>query len=202
MSLKLGKKFNRCYSIRLPFLDGYYNIDIFFDKRSTFVLFGIDREFDEGIETVTSKVSMFKNLESSKFCETFIKLHNFRKNTLDIANQFSGIKPEYTNDIVYIFNETLTLSKVNIENRDLFDELTIYGLTMNVNFNDFIFLIAERQNINQKLRKKFVRTTGLQIATAASIKSLDEYYIENQTSGKAGTEKRFVAKDAVIKLED
>ena len=200
MNLTLGNKFNRNYNLRIPFTSGYYNVGIFFDKRSAFVLFGMDRE--EGNDTISTNISMYKNLESSKFCETFIKLHNYRKNTLDIVNQFSGIEPEYTNDIVYNFNETMILSKINIGNKELFDQLTVYGLTMNLHSDDFIFIIAERQNINQKLGKKFVRTTGVQIATAASIKTLDEYYIEHQTSGKAGTEKRYVAKDAVIKLED
>jgi hypothetical protein len=200
MNLTLGNKFNRNYNLRIPFTSGYYNVGIFFDKRSAFVLFGMDRE--EGHDAISTNISMYKNLESSKFCETFIKLHNYRKNTLDIVNQFSGIEPQYTNDIVYNFNETMILSKINIDNRELFDQLTVYGLTMNLHSDDFIFIIAERQNINQKLRKKFVRTTGVQIATAASIKTLEEYYIEHQTSGKAGTEKRYVAKDAVIKLED
>jgi len=200
MNLTLGNKFNRSYNMRIPFTSGYYNVGIFFDKRSAFVLFGMDRE--EGHDTISTNISMYKNLESSKFCEAFIKLHNYRKNTLDIVNQFSGIQPEYTNDIVYNFNETMILSKINIGNKELFDQLTVYGLTMNLHSDDFIFIIAERQNINQKLGKKFVRTTGVQIATAASIKTLDEYYIEHQTSGKAGTEKRYVAKDAVIKLED
>lgn len=200
MSLKLGSKFNRCYSIRIPFLHGYNNLSVFYDKRSTFLLFSVDR--DEIQDVTNSKITMFKNLESSKFCETFIKLHNYRKQSLDISNQFSGIQPEYTDEIVYAFNETITLSKVNVDGRELFDELTLYGLTMNVHSNEFLFVIAERQHINQKLQKKIVRTTGVQIATAASLKTLEEYHIEKQTAGKEGTQPRFVPEDAVIKLEE
>ena len=47
------------------------------------------------------------NLESSKFCETFLKLHNYRKSTLDIVNQFDSIKPEYYSDINFILNESI-----------------------------------------------------------------------------------------------
>jgi hypothetical protein len=201
MSLKLGKKFNRSYEIRLPFLDGYYDIKIFFDKRSSFLLFGVDKEFENSQSIVNTKVSMFKNLESSNFCEVFIKLHNFRKSTLDISNQFSGIRPEYTGDISFILNETIKLAKIAGDEKDFFDLLSVYALTMNIHSNEFIFLIAERQHVNQKLKKKVVRTTGVQIATAASLKTLNEYYIERNL-GKEGTEIRFVPQDAVIKLED
>ena len=39
MGLNLGKQFNRNYNVRIPFLDGFYNIGVYFDKRSTFLLF-------------------------------------------------------------------------------------------------------------------------------------------------------------------
>ena len=84
MSLKLGKSFNRSYNLRVPILDGYYNIGLFFDKKSTFLLFRVDPDFSHGKFERNVKINMFKNLEQSKFCETFIDLHNYRKNTLDI----------------------------------------------------------------------------------------------------------------------
>ena len=84
MSLKLGKSFNRSYNIRIPILDGHYNIGIYFDKKSTFLLFRVDPDFSDSSFKHNIKINMYKNLESSKFCETFIKLHNYRKNTLDI----------------------------------------------------------------------------------------------------------------------
>ena len=46
MGLTLGKSFNRCYTTRVPFLDGYYNIGTFFNKRSPFLLFRIDADFE------------------------------------------------------------------------------------------------------------------------------------------------------------
>ena len=96
MALTLGKSFDRNYNIRIPFLDGYYNIGIFFNKRSTFLLFKVDPDFSIATNQKHGvKINMFKNLESSKFCETFINLHNYKKSTLDIINQFDNIKSEY-----------------------------------------------------------------------------------------------------------
>ncbi len=187
MGLKLGKSFDRNYNLRLPFMNGYYDIGIFFNKKSTFLLFSVDHGGDNEGQGV--KVNMFKNLESSKFSETFLDLHNYRKNTLDILNQFKEIKPEYFHEVSFIMNETLTLSKVEIdEDRTLFDCLNIYGFTLNSYLNEFIYIITERQNIVKKLNRKIVRTSGIQIATSSALKMLNEYHQESLVSGRAGTE--------------
>ena len=102
MGLNLGKSFDRSYNIRLPFMNGYYDIGIFFNRKSTFLLFSVDSVGNDG---QGAKINMFKNLESAKFCETFLDLHNYRKNTLDILNQFKAIKPEYFHEVSFIMNE-------------------------------------------------------------------------------------------------
>ena len=83
--LTLGKSFNRCYNLRLPFLNGFYNIGVYFNNKSSFLLFSIDPDFQKssGIEH-SVKINMYKNLESSKFCETFFFLKNFDKNLFQI----------------------------------------------------------------------------------------------------------------------
>lgn len=190
MGLKLGKSFDRNYNLRLPFMNGHYDISIFFNRKSTFLLFGVEpglRGSDSEGQGV--KVNMYKNLESSKFCETFLDLHNYRKNTLDILNQFKAIKPEYYHEVSFILNETLTLAKVEIDDeRTLFDCLNIYGFTLNSYLNEFIYIITERQNIVKKLNRKIVRTSGLQIATGSALKMLNEYHQESLISGRVGLE--------------
>ena len=180
MALKLGKSFNRNYSIQIPILDGYYNIGIYFDKKSTFLLFKVEPDFVTGSFQHNIKINMYKNLEASKFCETFINLHNYRKTTLDILNQFKKIDDTYTHDISFILNETITLSKICLENKDVYDTLNIYALTMNSFRNEFVFIITERQNILKRLGKKIVRTSGLQIATTPALDMLEDYYKEKQ----------------------
>lgn len=190
MGLKLGKSFDRNYNLRLPFMNGHYDISIYFNKKSTFLLFGVEpglRGSDSDGQGV--KVNMYKNLESSKFCETFLELHNYRKNTLDILNQFKTIKPENFHEVSFILNESLTLSKIEVDDdRTLFDCLNIYGFTLNSYLNEFIYIITERQNIVKKLNRKIVRTSGIQIATGSALKMLNEYHQESLTSGRAGIE--------------
>jgi len=189
MALKLGKSFDRNYNLRIPFLDGFYDIGIFFNKKSTFLLFSVDSSKDKYAASQGIKINMFKNLESSKFCEAFLELHNFRKNTLDILNQFKCVKPEYYHEVSFIMNETLNLSKFEVdEDKTLFDCLNIYGFTLNSYQNEFIFLITERQNIVKKLNRKIVRTSGIQIGTSQAINMLNDYHEESRTAGKAGME--------------
>ena len=186
MSLTLGKLFDRNYIMRVPFLDGNYNIGTFFNKRSTNLLFSVEPDFENTSSKFGVKINMFKNLKSSKFCETFLNLHNFRKNTLDIMNQFDDIKADYSYEIGFIFNESLKLAKIDINGKDVYDTLNLYGFTMNSYSNEFIFIIAERQNILKKLGKKMVRTTGIQVSTSNALGLLDEFNQESKECGKQG----------------
>ena len=180
MALSLGKSLNRSYNIRFPFMSGYYDVGIFFNSRSTFLLFNVipdfSKEGEEHKRNVT--VNMFKNLESSKFSETFLDLHTYRSKNLDIFNQFNNIKSNYSQDISLISNETLILSKVEVNSKILNDCLKIYVFTMNAYVNEFIFLLAERQNVVRKLDRKIVRTTGIQISTNQSLSLLDSFHQE------------------------
>ena len=51
MALKLGKSFDRNYNIRIPFLTGFYDIGIFFNKKSTFLLFSVDQCMQQNTES-------------------------------------------------------------------------------------------------------------------------------------------------------
>ncbi|MFW9871710.1 MAG: hypothetical protein ACFFG0_01320 [Candidatus Thorarchaeota archaeon] len=201
MSLKLGKSFNRSFSLRIPILDGFYNIGIFFDKKSTFLLFRLDPDFSNSSFKHNVKINMFKNLESSKFCETFIKLHNYRKNTLDISNQFEKIKDEYTHDVSFILNETITLSKFELHDKNVFDTLNIYGFTLNTFIDEFIFILTERHSIMRRLNKKIVRTSGVQIATTPALNILDEFNQESKIKIQSGRE-TVGNKDTIIKFSE
>lgn len=169
MSLSLGKSFDRSISSRINFLEGHFNVTAFFNKRSTFLLFDVNQQ---GISSKNIKIKMYKNLFGSQFCELFLNLYSHRNHTLDIQNQFMGIKQDRQPYINFLFNETYVLSKMKIEEdskKEVEDKLNLYGFFLNDYVNEFIFILAERQNIQPKLRKKIVRTTGLQIATSDAL---------------------------------
>jgi PHP family Zn ribbon phosphoesterase len=128
-------------------------------------------------------VKMFKNIEAAKFCDVFVNLHNFKKETLDIVNQYDCVKPDYTNEITMIMNETITLSKIKVQDRDVYDTMNLYGFTILPYIEEYFFMIAERHSIMKKLGKKVVRTIGLQISTPTTTKILEEYYDESKNAG-------------------
>lgn len=193
MSLQLGRSFNRNYTIRFPFLDGFYDIGLFFNNKSSFLLFSVDSDFSQvkSKELKHSvKISMFKNIESSKFCETFLNLHSYRSQSLDIINQFKEIKSDYINDINFIFNETMTMAKYTSENFTFYDTLNLYCFTLTTFSNEFLFLIAERQNIISKLQKKIVRSSAIQISTTPALNLIDEFSNELRESKIKNTTKQ------------
>ena len=67
--------------------------------------------------------------------------------------------------------------------------------------NEFLFLIAERQNIISKLQKKVVRSSAIQIATTSSIDLIDEFYEDARQSKIVDVTKRVISDDDIVKLE-
>jgi hypothetical protein len=97
-------------------------------------------------------------------------------------------------------NETIILSKVDVNDKELFDLLNIFVFTLNPYQNEFVFLLTERHNILKRLGKKVVRTSGLQIATSSSLQLLDEYHQDSIYCGKEGTRIRNASKE-IIKIQ-
>ena len=176
MPLSLGKMFNRNYNIRLPFLDGFYDIGIFYNTKSPFLLFSVDGDFcDSSTKTISKsvKINMFKNIEASLFCSSFLELHNYKSQSLDIMNQFKEIKNDSLCDINFIMNENLILTKHSVNNSIYFDQLILYGFALSAYTNEFIFLLSERQFINLKYKCKIVRTSGIQISTTSALEMIE-----------------------------
>jgi hypothetical protein len=66
--------------------------------------------------------------------------------------------------------------------------------------NEYVFLIAERQNIISKLQKKVVRSSAIQIATSSSIDLIDEFNNELRDSKIKDVTKRVIS-DEVITID-
>jgi hypothetical protein len=180
-SLRLGKSFNRSYSIRVPLIDQIFDIGIFFSTKSVFVLFSIDLEpsssFPKPVEKAAGyKILTFKNLRSSLFCELFLDLYTYSSLKLDIVNQVKGIKDGYHNEVIRRKFEKIYLNSYEFESEGkMLDdkiEISLYNL---VSFHkEFIFLVCERCFVSKLLGKKIVRTSALQIGSSSSLTYLKE----------------------------
>jgi hypothetical protein len=202
MALRLGKIFDRNFNIRFPFLDGNYDVGIFFNKYSSFLLFSVDGDFSTiSRDRQNIKINMYKSLVLSKFCESFLILHNYKNENLDIINQFESIKAEYFHDINLSINESISLSKYEVDNKVLYDTLNVYGFLLSSYINEFIFIIAERQFIDKKINRKIVRTCGLQIATTSSLDLINRYHQEDVGKGKMASLLQIPSGDTIVMEE-
>lgn len=200
MSLTLGKQFDRNYNLRIPFLNSFCNVYVFFSKKSPLVLYNVDQDSKTEFNKSFS-IRMFKNLTGSVFCETFLDLHDYRKSNLDIVNQFNNVKSEFSSDIIFVCNESINLAKINTEDRTLFDTITIYGFTLASYVNEYVFIVSERQHINQNLNKKIVRTTGIELGTSESIEFIKDINNRTKESGVLGIDEKEDKSNKTIKLD-
>lgn len=199
MSLTLGKQFDRNYNLRIPFLNTFYNIYVYFSKKSPLVLYNIDQDSKSEIDKSVS-IRMFKNLTGSVFCDTFLNLHDYRKNNLDIVNQFHDVKSEFSSDILFVCNESINLTKVDVGDRVLFDTITIYGFTLASYINEYVFVVTERQHINQNLNKKIVRTTGIELGTNESLEFIKDINNRVKNDGVLGINNKEDKSNQTLKL--
>ena len=122
---------------------------------------------------------------------------------MDISNQFDRIKDDYYSEVVFVLNESITVSKYVVEDKEYFSQVMFYGLTLSAYETEYLFLIAERQHILSKLKKKVVRTTAIQLATSRSLKIIDDYYTDYKTSLLARKKKQPILDTTkIIKLGD
>ena len=163
--LELGNSLNREYRIRVPFMNGFCNLGIFMNPRKLLVLFSLKADVVDNYP----KVQMNRNLQGSMFCEKCIELYSYQSKSLDIRNQFNGIKKKYDDRVSQVINETVVMSKVTLNDKELSNRLELFGFTI-VGFDtEYLYLIAERQHINVEQEKKLVRTCGIEIASSEAI---------------------------------
>lgn len=176
MCTGMNEDFNRNYNMSIPFLDTQINIGIFCNTKTPDIMFTTDHNISETTQQLHGlKITSFTNIATSEFCDTFIKLNNYEQEKLSIVNQFSGIKDEYRylNELHYIFNEDIKFCKHQFSpNHSTFDQFMVFGFGFNSMEGEYIYMIAERQCISTNIKKKIVRTIGLQIATSKSIEYL------------------------------
>lgn len=177
MSLSLGKLFNRCYCSRVPFLNGFYDIGVYFDTKSHFFLFDI-KPIATMVNNCGVNVRMFKNIEAAKFTQLFLDLHSYRSDNLDIKNQIKTIKENSCDAINMILIESIILGNHRISSdKTIKDTMNIYGYGFSNYPNEYLFMVAERCFICRQTNRKIVRTGALQIASTDSSDFIESIFL-------------------------
>lgn len=161
--ITFGSKFNRRYSIYFPLFDDNIVLEIFFNRNNPNVAFSLDKNtYNQIKDDDNICYNLYGDITNSSF-SNFLVIENIKTTYLDIVNQFSDVKNEYKDRIQYLTNESIKVCRVNTKNGEFDSMLYMYGFTCADFLNEYLFLIAERQHIDNKLNKKIVRSYGLQL---------------------------------------
>jgi len=161
----LGNKLNRLYSMQLSFMDSFCEITVVFNKSNSFIGFNVDQRNYIRSRNNEIRNIIFQDLSKSGFSTSFLDIRDYKSKNLDIKRQFHNILPAYKDHIHYETNETIKLSKIQIQKGSLESCIYIYVFRITDLGNDFIYCLAERQHIDVVLDKKIVRTCGLQLCS-------------------------------------
>jgi len=189
--LTFGTKLNRSYSLYLPFTGKYETVTVYFHKGNASLGFKPGHNLQEASKNNLISINTYKDLKKSTFASTFLDIKDFVSENLNIKNQFSNVLEPYKQKIQYLANESIKLSKFELEDGKVLENLLyIYSFTFTDYDNEFLFILAERQHIDTVLNKKFVRTSGIQISTYQCLEDMvktAEFY-KGQTIQKGNPE--------------
>jgi hypothetical protein len=165
--LTFGSKLNRSYTLYLPMLNSHVGISVFFHKGNTSIGFKPDHTLQDMSKNDNINITTYKDLKKSVFASSFLEIADFTSDTLNIKNQFSNIREPFREKIQYLANESIKLSKHELEDgkRPLQNLIYLYVFSFTDYDNEFIYILAERQHIDTVLGKKFVRTSAIQLTT-------------------------------------
>ncbi len=171
MMITFGPKTNRRYSTYFNFLSKRYIVDIYFHKNSTYLGINIDHDCISQLRHQNALYNMYRDVNESSF-STFLSIKNLSTKNLSIINQFDDIKNEHKDKVQYLNNECVKVAQVVTHSGKKYDSLLyIYMLGM-CDYKDIIYIIYERQHIDQILNKKVVRSCAIQIATKERISEM------------------------------
>ena len=169
----------------------FYNI--LYNKQTSAIQFQVDSNADIMKKNEVS-VSMYRNLETSKFCNTFFHFINQKNDSTDFRFKFAGVNKVYERDIFQFQKEKLDLnSKQNTDKHLSNNYLLVLGWKIFGLEDDFIFYFIQRKCFNKVTRTNIIRTAGLQFATKLGNERFERYHIDSQNSIKKVTDVPFLA---------
>lgn len=146
---------------------------ILFNKQSSALQFSINTNFEGFKEKVY--VTMYRNLDDCKFCQTFFQLQSVKDERYDYRFKFSGMNRLFEKDIFRFSKEKLDLQLPEVHNKSTNNYLLVLGWKLYDIEDDLIFFFVQRRCYNNISRMNILRTMGLQFATSRGVETLDKY---------------------------
>ena len=166
-------------------LDRSLTLNTFIQKKNIFfsvchnkvnspLQFQIDPNCDL-IKSGKIEVATFRNLNKSKFCETFLNLDNRQDEKIDYQNKLLGMNRYYEKHIFHFLKEKYIFHLSEVK-KPTNNYLLIIGWKIYCYEEDYNFFFFERRCYNNITRNNILRTAGLQFATKKGLEALDNYY--------------------------
>jgi len=153
---------------------------ILFNKQSSALQFSINTNFESDKEKIY--VTMYRNLDECKFCQTFFQLQSIKDDRYDYRFKFSGVNRLFERDVFRFSKEKLDLQLPEQHIKSTNNYLLVLGWKLYDIEDDLIFFFVQRRCYNNISRMNVLRTMGLQFATNRGIETLDKYNERLSTS--------------------
>lgn len=146
---------------------------ILFNKQSSALQFSVETHSDS-IRNGNILASMYRNLDSCKFCQLFFQLQSIKDDRYDYRFKFAGINRIFERDAFRFSKEKLDLQLPD-QKKTSNNYLLVLGWKLYDLGDDLIFYFVQRRCYNNITHLNILRTMGLQFATERAISALDKY---------------------------
>lgn len=178
-----NNRFQREYILNLKFLKKYINLSILFNKNNLYTSYHVDQQTYCMCKNRYSLNVCF-DLKKSRFCQTFLDISDYKSENCDIVNAFNGIFTQYRNLVFYDNQESIHMDKVLMFDSFVENKLDIHVFRLYKFDREFLFCLCSRQYIDNKFKRKIVRSSAFNLMTKDCHSYLDslykKYYVENK----------------------
>ena len=130
------------------------------------------------LELKQLKVQMFRNLDTSDFCKTFLNLESAKDQRRDVRCKFNGVRPIYEKNLIAFSQEKYDFH-VSSKSKPPINYMTVTGFKLQDSDNDLLFYMVQRKCFNDITKTHILRSAGLQIATNYGMECLNKYISNN-----------------------
>jgi len=167
ISLSFPKKFNRCNTYMTYVSNKKILFNILFNNKKTSLQFKTYKEPND------ISITLFRNLELSKFCKMFLTLNTIKEEKVDYINKFLGINRSYERKLNKFLVERTYIENCKMKSSNY---LLVIGFKLIGYECDFNFFFVQRKCYNSVTKTNIIRTSGIQISNSVGDNILDKLY--------------------------
>jgi len=183
LKLKMPENLDRAFVVNAFPLGISTKFTVLFSKQNPGLRFSIDSDSNK-INNKNIDITMFRNLESSKFCQSFFSLETKEDEKFDYKNKFHGCNKQYEKNIFKYTQERIDLQMSTKADRPSNNYLLILGFKLFDLDDNLLFFFVQRRIFNSITKLNIIRTTGLQFSTKTGLIALDKYHNNFENSIK------------------